>query len=127
MKKEDVKPDESGAKAAEFAGYYFKVFSTPEGKRLLDHWVRTILMRPTVEASEPDKADGIREGRAGFVRGILEQIEWAKHGERRPVPVEAFLAGLANGMGSQAKFYPWTLAAAVAAGTLLGFIVRSML
>ena len=80
---EGLEPRELSAieqkKAVEFASLYNQVFSTGAGRALLEHWVQTTIMRPTV-LGRSHAEDGIREGRADFVRGILAQIEMARRG-----------------------------------------------
>lgn len=67
-------------KAIEFAALYVQAFEhNPAGAKLLDYWIKTTIMRPTV-LGRSHAEDGIREGRADFVRGILQQIEIAKRG-----------------------------------------------
>lgn len=67
-------------KALEFASLYVQAFvNNPAGARLLEHWIQTTIMRPTV-IGRNHAEDGVREGRADFVRGILQQIELAQRG-----------------------------------------------
>lgn len=68
------------ALALEFASRYRRVFDSPDGKALLDHWIKQTVMQPIVHARATQFEAGIREGRADFVRGILAQIELAKTG-----------------------------------------------
>lgn len=56
-----------------------QVFSTPEGVELLAIWTKDHIMRPTVIAGQPVEAHGIREGKATFVRDILETLDQIKN------------------------------------------------
>lgn len=56
-----------------------QVFSTQEGQELLAIWTKDHIMRPTVVAGQPMEAHGIREGKATFVRDILETLDQIKH------------------------------------------------
>jgi hypothetical protein len=56
-----------------------QVFSTAEGQELLAIWTKDHIMRPTVVAGQPMEAHGIREGKATFVRDILETLDQIKN------------------------------------------------
>jgi hypothetical protein len=76
----DDLPPAKRDEALEFASLYRDVFvNNPAGARLLEHWIRTTIMRPTVQGRSYAE-DAVREGRADFVRGILEQISMANRG-----------------------------------------------
>ena len=80
---EGLEPRELSAieqhRALEFSRLYNQVFSVGAGRVLLEHWIQTTIMRPTVQGRSHAE-DGIREGRADFVRGILAQMEMARRG-----------------------------------------------
>lgn len=66
--------------AMEFAALYRAAFvDNPAGARILEHWVKTTLMQPTVYGRSYAE-DAVREGRADMVRGILKQIHLANTG-----------------------------------------------
>jgi len=56
-----------------------QVFSTENGQDLLKIWMRDHIMRPTVIAGQPLESHGIREGKATFVRDILEILDQIKN------------------------------------------------
>ena len=51
------------------------VFSSEEGQKLLEIWLRELVMRPIVVSGQPLEAHGIREGKSEFVRNILHVLE----------------------------------------------------
>jgi hypothetical protein len=79
--------DEQRTRALEVASMYRRVFmENPEGRTILGILVRQTLMHPTVNPNEDPRADGIREGRADLVRGIMFQCELATTGgEPQPI------------------------------------------
>lgn len=52
-----------------------RVFSTEDGKKLLEKWVKAYIFEPTVIPGRPIESHGIREGQKMFVRLILGAIE----------------------------------------------------
>jgi hypothetical protein len=73
--------DAQRTQALELASRYRRVFKdTPDGKVILGILIQQTIMRPTVNPGEDPRADGIREGRAEIVRGIMFQIELAETG-----------------------------------------------
>jgi hypothetical protein len=55
-----------------------RVFSTEDGERLLTQWMKEQITRPIVISGQPLESHGIREGRASFVRDILQILELIK-------------------------------------------------
>ncbi len=59
-----------------------KVFEqSAEGKELIDTWEKALIMTPTVVSGEDSKADGIREGKMSFIRGIIQTVNRVEKGE----------------------------------------------
>lgn len=85
-----VDPQQAAA-AKEFASRYLRVFESEDGKHILAHWVRTTLLQPVVTDTGEPKADGIREGQARLVRGILTQMQFARDGQGGPIPLDLLL------------------------------------
>ena len=79
------------AAAREFASRYLRLFETPDGREILAQWVRSTLLQPIVRETGDVRADGIREGQARLVRGILQQMQFARDGEGGPVPLNPLL------------------------------------
>ncbi len=75
--------DENFEQAMELAKQIHLAFRAKSGKYVLEHFVSTFLTKPIVRPGEDAYAQGIREGRADVIRQILQQIEFAKTGERR--------------------------------------------
>lgn len=48
----------------------FKVFSTAEGKELLDIWTNALVMTPVAQAGMDMVGIGIEQGKRDFIRGI---------------------------------------------------------
>lgn len=62
-----------------------RVFSQSEdGKRLLARWVKDHVFTPTVVAGQPLEMHGIKEGKATFVRDIVETIEMINNNYYQP-------------------------------------------
>ena len=64
--------------AMRIAKMHATVLDTEAGKLLLEHWIRTFLLRPVVRPGEDAFAQGIREGQANVIRQILGQLEFAR-------------------------------------------------
>ena len=75
--------DENFEQAMELAKQIHLTFTSDSGKYVLEHFINTFLTKPIVRPGEDGNANGIREGRADVTRQILQQIEFAKTGERR--------------------------------------------
>ena len=75
--------DENYAQAIEIAEQIHKAFKTGSGKYVLEYFVGLFLTKPIVRPGEDAFAQGIREGRADVMRQILQQIEFAKNGDKR--------------------------------------------
>lgn len=86
-----VADPKQAAEAREFASRYLRLFETPDGRLLLAHWVCTTLLQPIVRETGDPRADGIREGQARLVRGILTQMQFARDGEGGPIPLDPLL------------------------------------
>ena len=56
-----------------------RVFGNEDGERLLAIWIEENIFKPTVIAGDPIEANGIREGKAEFVRTIFGIIELIKN------------------------------------------------
>ena len=74
--------DENFEQALELAKQIHLAFRAKSGKYVLEHFVNTFLTKPIVRPGEDAYAQGIREGRADVIRQILQQIEFAKTGEK---------------------------------------------
>lgn len=74
--------DKNFEQALELAKEIHKAFNRGSGKYVLEHFVSTFLTKPIVRPNEDAFAQGIREGRADVVRQILQQIEFAKTGDK---------------------------------------------
>jgi len=62
----------------EFARRVERVFSTEDGKEVLDAMVRRYLMIDIVVANDTQFSAGIKQGRASVIKAILGQIELSK-------------------------------------------------
>lgn len=64
----------------EFARRVERVFSTEDGKEVLDAMVRRYLMVDIVCANDTQFASGIKQGRASVIKAILGQLELSRKG-----------------------------------------------
>lgn len=62
----------------EFARRVERVFSTEDGKEVLEAMVKRYLMIDVVVANDTQFSAGIKQGRASVVKAILGQIELSK-------------------------------------------------
>jgi len=74
--------DENFEQALELAKQIHLTFTSDSGKYVLEHFVNTFLTKSIVRPGEDGNANGIREGRADVTRQILQNIEFAKTGEK---------------------------------------------
>ena len=110
------------AQAREFASRYLRLFESEDGKAVLEHWVRSTLLSPVVTDTGDAKADGIREGQARLVRGILKQMQFARDGEGGAIPLDPLLNApqAAQGRGFSVRIVLAVAAVAFAVGVLVG-------
>lgn len=110
------------AAAREFASRYLRLFDTPDGQAILEHWVRQTLLSPVVKEEGDPKADGIREGQARLVRGILTQMQYARDGGGGLVPLDPLLNApqASQGGGVPVRIVLAVAAVAFAVGVLVG-------
>jgi len=62
-------------KIADYHALVNRVFTTEDGKQLLDVWVKDHVFSPTIIPGQPLEYHGIREGKAAFVRDICEVLD----------------------------------------------------
>ncbi len=62
----------------EFARRVERVFSTEDGKEVLEAMMRKYLMVDIVVAQDTQFSAGIKQGRASVIKAILGQIELSK-------------------------------------------------
>lgn len=74
--------DKNFEQALELAEQIHKAFKSGSGKYVLEHFVNVFLTKPIVRPGEDAYAQGIREGRADVIRQILQQIQFAKTGDK---------------------------------------------
>jgi len=75
--------DKKFEQAMELAKQIHLTFTSDSGKYVLERFVNSFLTKPIVRPGEDAFAQGIREGRADVMRQILQQIEFAKNGDKK--------------------------------------------
>ena len=53
----------------------YHVFSSPEGKKLLDKWTQVLINQPTARAGDDLLAIGIAEGYKNLIRQIIQSVQ----------------------------------------------------
>lgn len=69
----EIKGDEIEL-AKELSDAFFITFTTPHGKKVLDHLVNLYLSRPVARQGDDMVTIGIRQGRSDLVMQILNEI-----------------------------------------------------
>lgn len=74
-------------------GMIHRVFTSDEGKKLLEYWVNEFVLVPSIQPQFTQFEAGLTEGGKNFVRRILLAIHKAEHREDKP-SIFKFLRGL---------------------------------
>ena len=77
----DVNPNmETFDEKIEFARRVERVFSTEDGKEVLDAMIRRYMMVDIVCVNDTQFGAGIKQGRASVIKAILGQLELSRKG-----------------------------------------------
>lgn len=67
--------NEQKKRADRLSHLIYTVFSTDEGRELLDLWRESLILYPTAQAGMDMVGIGIEEGKKGFIRGIINTLK----------------------------------------------------
>ena len=70
--------DDNSKKGERIAKLIHRVFTTDDGRELLEHFSKQLLMKPVMPPGGPEGMGYFREGQNDLIRQILQQIELAE-------------------------------------------------